>query len=318
MTRPSMSDSSGPEPNDPAGIAALLAGLRRELEAEASWFEQGDEASAGAPEPQDFVGWLLRAARLAACGDREPFRMWPRLATGLGINVEDAVAEAAATGIAVLDESSGIPLGEAVCDAEDASCLLAMEGETTGLLQASAPRLGLWASAAEEIPLDDLAFETVEHRRVTWPVPSPARLAIVATPLHELDFLITARTATRPVRLAPIFDAAPELAHFDGGKPSPRMLDRFNARRGRGVTPSGLELEVRAVLDEWWGVFVRIEGSAVKAIRHVRLGTLVLREVADQPGLWTAAIDRMPLEAILRILNGDIAVRTDDGGRFLV
>jgi hypothetical protein len=224
----------------------------------------------------------------------------------------------AAAGITVLDESSGIPLGEAIADAEDALCLLTVEGEFTGLLQGTTAWLRLWVDAAEEIPLDDLAFEIVEQRRFGWPVPGASRLAIVATPLHEIDFLVAAKASRPAIRLAPVFDSAPELAHFDGGKPSPRMLDRFNARGGRGVTPSGLDLEVRAVLDEWWGVFVRIEGTAVAAIRHVRLGTLPLEEVADQPGLWTAVIDRMPLEAILRILNGDIAVRTDDGGRFLV
>ena len=318
MTRPSTSDSPTPDSNDPADAAANLAALRRELDAEAAWFEGADGSSAETPEPRDFVGWLLRAARLAACGDAVPFRAWPALATKLGIQVTDAIAEGAAAGITVLDESSGIPLGEAIADAEDASCLMTVEESITGLLQDSISWLQLWVSAAEEIPLDDLAFEVVEHRRIAWAVPSASRLAVVATPLHEVDFLVAARAVTPAVRLAPAFDSAPELAHFDGGRPSPRMLDRFNARRGRGVTPSGLDLEVRAVLDEWWGVFVRIEGSAVRAIRHVRLGTLPLTEVADQPGLWTAAIDRMPLEAILRILNGDIAVRTDDGGRFLV
>ena len=318
MTKHSTSDSPTPDPNDSADTAAMLADFRRELDAESAWFEQPVDSSAEAPEPHDFIGWLLRAARLAACGDPVPFQTWPRLATKLGIQVADAIAETAAAGIAVLDESSGIPLGEGIGDAEDASCLMAVEGELTGLLQNSTAWMRLWTMAAEEIPLDDLAFEIVEHRRLTWPIPSAARLAIVATPLHEIDFLTAARVTTPAVRLAPVFDSAPELAHFDGGKPSPRMLDRFNSRRGRGITPSGLDLEVRAVLDEWWGVFVRIEGTAVKATRHVRLGTLALKEVADQPGLWTAAIDRMPLEAILRILNGDIAVRTDDGGRFLV
>ena len=318
MTKHSTSDSPTPDPNDSAATAAMLADFRHELDAESAWFEQPVDSSAEAPEPRDFIGWLLRAARLAACGDPVPFQAWPRLATKLGIRVADAIAETAEAGIAVLDESSGIPLGEGIGDAEDASCLMAVEGELTGLLQDSAAWVRLWTMAAEEIPLDDLAFEIVEHRRLTWPIPSAARLAIVATPLHEIDFLTAAKVTTPAVRLAPVFDSAPELAHFDGGRPSPRMLDRFNSRHGRGVTPSGLDLEVRAVLDEWWGVFIRIEGTAVKATRHVRLGTLALKEVADQPGLWTAAIDRMPLEAILRILNGDIAVRTDDGGRFLV
>jgi hypothetical protein len=318
MTNPPTSDSPTPDFNDPAETATMLAALRRELDAESAWFDRAVGSSADAPEPHDFVGWLLRAARLAACGDTVPFLAWPGLATKLGIRVTDAIAEVAVTGIALLDESSGIPLGEAIADAEDASCLLMVEGELTGLLQDTTAWLQLWVGAAEEIPLDDLAFELVEQRRIGWPVPRAARLAIVATPLHEIDFLVAARASRPATRLAPVFDSAPELAHFDGGKPSPRMLDRFNARGGRGVTPSGLDLEVRAVLDEWWGVFVRIEGTAIAAIRHVRLGTLPLEEVADQPGLWTAVIDRMPLEAILRILNGDIAVRTDDGGRFLV
>lgn len=318
MTRPTTTDSPSPDSNDPAETAAMLAEFRRELDAESAWLERPADSAEDAPEARDLFAWLLRAARLAACGDTAPFQTWPRLATRLGVHVADVVAEAAAAGVAVLDESSGIPLGEGICDAEDASCLLAVEGELTGLLQDSMPWLRLWVSAAEEIPLDDLAFEIVEHRRIAWPVPAAARLAIVATPLHELDLLLAARMEMPAIRLSPVFDSAPELAHFDGGRPSPRMLDRFNARHGRGVTPSGLDLEVRAVLDEWWGVFVRIEGSAVKAIRHVRLGTLPMKEVADQPGLWTAAINQMPLEAILRILNGDIAVRTDDGGRFLV
>ena len=316
------SDSPTPPPGDASTESseaeALRADLRRELDDVAGWLRGGSGATGDSPEAHDFVDWLLRAARLAACGDDEPFRTWPEIATTLGIDVTRAVADAAATGITVLDESAGIPLGEAVCDAEDASCLMMIEPSRTGLLDACMSRLGLWTSAAGEVPLDDLAFEVVEHRRSAWPVPVPARLPIVAAPLHEVDLLIAASAATPAVRLAPIFEAVEEMAQFDGGRPSPRMIERFEARRGRGVTPGGLSLEVRGTLDEWWGVFVRIEGAAVSTIRHVRLGTMPLQRNSESPEVWEVALGGMPLETILRLLNGDIAIRTADGGRFLV
>ncbi len=306
-------NESDPDPR------AAAAALRRELASEEQWMRRvavsGTEEK---PEPDDLVSWILRAARLESVSGDSPFAAWPQLASAVGIDVVDAITEAAKVSMKVLEESGGHALGEAIGDAEDASCLRAVEPASTGLLGPVFPMLELWVEAAEESPLDDDAFDIVTARRETWPLGDDRRLSVVQTPLHELDHRVVAKLHGGVQRLAPVFELAEDLALFADGRPSKRMLDQFNSRKGQGVTPAGLDIIVEPVLDDWWDVFVRIKGSASKIVRQVRLGTLLLTRLEEDPDLWTVSLKDLPLDPLTRLVGSDIAIKTTDGGRFLI
>ena len=295
------------------------AALRRELDSEESWMRTASaDESREPPEAGDLVSWILRAARLAAVGDGTALAAWPQLASMLGVDVVDAITKAALASMKILEESGGHALGEAIGDAEDASCLRSVEPASTGLLGPVFPILDLWIEAAEESPLDDDAMDLVHARRETWSLGDTERLAVVCTPLHELDFQVTAGLHGGVQRLAPVFELAEDLALFADGKPSKRMLAQFNARKGQGVTPGGLDIIVEPILDEWWDVFVRIKGTAAKLVRQVRLGTLLLERLEDYAELWTVSLKDLPLDPLTRLVGSDIAIKTTDGGRFLI
>ncbi len=306
-------NESDPDPREAAEE------LLRELASEERWMRTA--ATSGTPEqpePDDLVSWILRAARLQAAGGDSPFSAWPQLASAMKVDVVDAITKSAKVSMKVLEESGGHALGEAIGDAEDASCLRAVEPESTGLLDPVFPMLELWMEAAEECPLDDDAFDIVTARRETWPLGENQRLAVVQTPLHELDHRVVARLHGSVQRLAPVFELAEDLALFADGRPSKRMLDQFNSRKGQGVTPGGHEIIVEPVLDDWWEVFVRIKGSASKIVRQVRLGTLLLKRLEEDPDLWTVSLKDLPLDPLTRLVGSDIAIKTTDGGRFLI
>jgi hypothetical protein len=311
-----MSATSNESTSDPRDVAAAL---RRELDTEESWMRSsGTSDQQERPEAGDLVSWMLRAARLAAVGDGTPFAAWPQLASILNVDVIDAITKTAISSTKTLEESGGHALGEAIGDAEDASCLRSVEPGLTGLLAAVFPILDLWIDAAEECPLDDDAIDLVHARRETWDLGEAERLAVVRTPLHELDLQVTAGLNGGVQRLAPVFELAEDLALFADGKPSKRMLAQFNARKGQGVTPGGLDIIVEPILDEWWDVFVRIKGTAAKFVRQVRLGTLLLERLEDDAALWTVSLKNLPLDPLTRLVGSDIAIKTTDGGRFLI
>ena len=311
-----MSSTRHESTSEPRDAAAMLL---RELDSEEAWMRAASPESAlDRPEAGDLVSWILRAARLAAIGDETKLAAWPKLASTLGIDVVDAMTKSAIASIKTLEESGGHALGEAIGDAEDASCLRSVEPRITGLLEPIFPLLDLWIETAEECPLDDDALDLVHARRETWELGGAERLAVVETPLHEIDLHIAAGLHGGVQRLAPVFELAEDLALFADGKPSSRMLDQFNARGGQGVTPGGLDIIVEPTLDEWWYVFVRIKGAAAKVVRQVRLGTLLLERLDDDAALWTVSLKDLPLDPLTRLVGSDIAIKTTDGGRFLI
>ena len=158
-----------------------------------------DDLDQGSKEAA-FVGWMLGAARLAAMGHESLLRSWPGLATTIGLDVETAIFHAAASGITLLEASSGRRLGEQVGHAEDATCLAMVETRITDLL-GDGPVLGWlesWGRAASEIPLDEEAAEIVLERRRCWPLPASIRLPVVDIPLTALDLQVGGAALAAP------------------------------------------------------------------------------------------------------------------------
>jgi hypothetical protein len=333
-----------PEPSDFDAIhghgddAAILA-LRRRVTEGIDHLRTDAERLDAADLAAEFAAWLLRAVRLAAVGDPEGFDQWPALASELGIDVASSIRHAALDGLETLDDARGERLAEAVIDAEDAACLRLIEPRRTDLLidEAFDRILLLWVDAAEGVLTDEDAASVLDSHRTSWAVPAEARLSVIETPLGALEHRLGAVSPSRAIRLAPIFEHAEELAMFDGGRPTDGMIRRFAARRGRGETPSGRDLEVEGSLDPHWQITVWIRGTASALVRGVRIGTRALeihpdfRSSMDAPDddgpdggndgparPWSVSLAGLPLEVRTRLICGDVAISTVDGGRFLI
>lgn len=318
-----MTDMSSPSPGShgPSSRLERLRGRVHEgppIPPEASPGERAD----------DFVAWWLMAARLAVLGDDASFLTWPRVSGQLGLDAVAALAAAARRGVHVLGDGAGEPLAEAIIDAEDAGCLIAVEASSTGLLPTLRPIVEAWMMAAAEAVPDEEAAAILREHADAFPLPPANRLPSVETPLTSVELLAAAAIApvSRPTRLAPVFEFEETLALFDDGRPTETMRRRFGERRGDAVTPGDATMEVATQLDEYWGVVVRIGGDAARLVRSVRLGTRPLRRVevddaesTDGPGpvLFETVLAELPLAERLRLLRSDIGITTGDGGRFL-
>lgn len=329
------SDSAADHGHEPGGAAAIAALQRRvaqgidNLRTDAARLDAQDLAG-------EFSSWMLRAVRLAAVGDPRGFDQWPTLASELGVDVTASIREAAMDGLETLDDARGERLAEAIIDAEDAACLRLIEPQRSKLLsdESFARILLLWVDAAEGVLTDEEAASVLDSHRSSWPVPAEARLSVIETPLGELDHRLAATSIPPAVRLAPVFEHAEELATFDGGRPTDGMIRRFASRRGRGETPSGRNLEVEGTLDPHWQVTVWIKGTASALVRGVRIGTRALEIHPDfvpsadgeadseaeqaRPRPWSVSLAGLPLDVRTRLVCGDVAISTLDGGRFLV
>ena len=310
---------------DASGDAAM-EGLEGWLVREAARQRREVEAHPLPERSHDFVVWWLRAARLAVLGRPSCFDDWPSLAAETGVDVVAALRAAGFEALEVLADARGERLAEALVDAEDAACLMAVEPERTRLLPATAFTgvSALWLEAASEVVLDpDAHARLVRHRRA-WAVPPRVGLPVIDHGLDELELRLAVADCPPPVRLAPAFAHAEEVATFDSGRPTAGMIRRFSERRGEGTTRDGHDLRVEGVLDPQWRVTVWIRGTAAAMVRTVRLGMLALAEDPDFEGTeddgrpYFAALAKLPLDVRTRLVSSEIAVSTRAGDRFLL
>jgi hypothetical protein len=108
------------------------------------------------------------------------------------------------------------------------------------------------------------------------------------------------------------------MALLDGGHPTPRLIERFEARAGETTLEGGEALSVAAQLDHWWGVRVLLDGGATDLVEGVRLGSLALEQDARDNGLWKGTLSGLDLATRLRLLALDICVRVAGDRRFLL
>ncbi|MBC01915.1 MAG: hypothetical protein CMJ34_01240 [Phycisphaerae bacterium] len=317
-------DSSHIDPQDARERlrADLESRADRWLGGEASSFPDDDSSIDG------FVTWLLRSGRLAALGEDRMLASWPRVASVLGIDVPQALADAALAGIRRIESLDGVVLAESIAEAEDASCLELMEGRTTDLLGTTLAGRWLrsWSDAVSHVPLDEDGLAFLDERRRLWPLPDEMRLPVVETPLGEIDLIAGAAASMPARRLVPQFVHEEEAALFDDGRPTPGMIRRFATRRGAGATGSGRWLRADAELDPYWQVSLGLQAPGV-GVRMVRIGPVRMELHPDSAGpgedeeasmLWTASLSDLPLDVRTRVVCGDISIVTDEGDRFLL
>lgn len=270
--------------------------------------------------PSAFVAYLLSSARLAALGDESRLRQWPKEAGKHGIDALAAIRETAQREHEAIERGDG----NAICRAEDAHCVWIMEPRTTNLLGEASRALELWARAAEDaVPDGADALETIKERKASVPLEPEFRLGIVAEPLDEEELRLCAALPRKaPSRIAPAQKTSPEdasMAVLDGGHPTPRLINRFEARKGTiKLDTPGETLHAAAELDHWWGVRVILDGDAAANAESVRLGTLRLTQHPDDEGVFQVSLGEMTLATKLRLLALDICIRMRDGGRLLL
>ena len=270
-------------------------------------------------EPDTFVSYVLHAARLAALGDSSRLLQWPSAASAAKIDVLAAIRQAAQSERESLERSDG----EAISRAEDALCLRIMEPRTTNLLTEALPILDTWTLAAQQAVLGPEALEVVHHRRVSVPLDREFRLGIVAVPLDEEELrLCAALPWNAPTRISvpqELVANEPMEAFLDGGHPTPRLIERFESRKGEiQLTESAQIFQAAAELDHWWGVRVLVNGEKAMDAASVRLGTLTLARHPEDAGIFQASLHGMALATKLRLLTLDICIRMRDGGRLIL
>lgn len=305
-----------------AAIEGLEGWLAREAERQRVEVEEHPRSE----RAHDFVVWWLRSARLAVLGHPSNFDRWPRLAAETGVDVIVALQEAGREAIEVLADARGERLAEALIDAEDAACLVALEPERTALLPPAALTgvPALWREAAAEALMDADARALLARHRRAWRMPPSFGLPVIDAGLDELELRLAVADCPPPVRLAPVFSYAEEVATFDSGRPTEGMIRRFAERRGEGTTRDGRDLRVEGVLDPHWRVTVWIRGAATEVIRSVRLGMLALAVDPDFEGSesdvrpYFATLAGLPIDVRTRLVSSEIAVATEVGDRFLL
>ncbi len=132
--------------------------------------------------------------------------------------------------------------------------------------------------------------------------------------------LVAAVEAQGPVtvkQVCAVEQLEPELA-FDGGRPSPRMIERFSARRGIMVFDDESTAEVRATLEPDWRVSIQFSGEPdqLKRIDKVRLGTRMAEPTDEDRDFWRASLALLGVDTQTLLVNQPIMVLMANGERF--
>ena len=146
-------------------------------------------------------------------------------------------------------------------------------------------------------------------------------LGIVRHPIGETQRLELARAASladqpvRPICPLPVFEG--ELV-FDGGRPSPRMMDAFQKRRGQILCGDGSNAVVRAVLESDWRVTVEFDADQAwcERIDGIRLGALPAESLDEQRDAWAASLAPYGLDTQTKMISQPIVVTLSTGERF--
>lgn len=272
-------------------------------------------------DADDFVRYLALAARIAALGDDEPLRRWPRAAQG-SVNAIEAVRNRMAELEPDLLEGDGEPLGLSVCLVQDLR--LAVKLDPSGFLADLAESLERLGELADDVPLDDAAAAIVAGYAETIPVPPAIRLGHVERPIG-LGAL--AAIAAR-VRLAPVVALRPrevkaaveheELALCAGVAPAESLRRRFEGRHDCvGTLDDGMKVEAWARLHEDWSVSISVRASGERTVRPlaVRIGTRAAEPDADAEGMFLVEMAGLSPDARSRLLVDPIVVTLSDGRR---
>ena len=298
------------DPRTPDALAALRASIHEELE--------------GSDGPLEHV---LCTARLAALGDDQPYRDWPRVIGGEQAEaLVHSIETACAALIIGLRQAEGTSADlDLLLEAQAFDSLLQVDRRQGGLLEPIHQKIeALVLEASELLPNDELAEALAEHPELQL-IDAEARIPTLSAPIG-----LTARSALAraglelgsiPVKqVCRIEQLEPELA-FDDGRPSERMIDRFASRRGVMSFDDGTMTEVRAVLESDWRISVQFGGAGDAGavgpnVDLVRLGAREAEPLDEGRDFWTLSLARLGVDAQTRLVNQPIMILMSDGQRF--
>ena len=272
---------------------------------------------------EEFGIWWIRSARAAVLGEPEAFDRWPSLATSLSLPPDGVIDRVCRTILRRLESDPGPSGDDAVVDAEDLLCLRGVEPERTRLVSWSGrldDLVTLTVDAAGDRVLASEGVAAIRAHADAFPLPGRFRLPAIDHPLDHVDLLV-GTTPLRPIAhvAAEPEAAGAEVAMFDGGRPSTRMMDRFAGRRGDAVSPRGRFFVAEPKLDAWWGVRIRIEGDGAETVLAARLGSRALDRLdVEEPGVthFETSLAGFTPDVQSRLIGSEIMLRTSDGGRF--
>ena len=270
---------------------------------------------------------ILLSARLAALGDESALTAWPsaipeRFGSDAAGGLVDAIRAGSLELIPAVRHGAGLELVEALRRAQAFRFLLDADRSAGSLLEPVHGAIEAMLLECSGLPLDDdAAFELSEcaelaHARKDWLIP------ILKDPVG-LTTVIAVAEANRslgPVtvkQVCAVEQLKPELA-FDGGRPSPRMIERFSARRGIMVFDDESTAEVRATLEPDWRVSIQFSGEPeqLKRIDKVRLGTQLADPTDEDRDFWRASLAQLGVDTQTLLVNQPIMVLMRNGERF--
>ncbi|MEE2681134.1 MAG: hypothetical protein VX641_02055 [Planctomycetota bacterium] len=271
------------------------------------------------------MGVLIASAGLCAWGEVEPYRSWPsRIGPDEASQLPTALRSSCHALIGRLRSTRGASLAEALLDCQGLLTVLQADRAHGSLLEEIHGDLEGVVHECRTLLLDDEAavilLETVRGHRLDL-LPPEWVLGIVRHPLGETQRLELARVASfvaEPVRTIcplPLFEG--ELV-FDGGRPSPRMMDTFQRRQGQILCGDGSSAVVRAVLESDWRVTIEFDADRAwcSRIDGIRLGALPAESLDDHRDAWTASLAPYGLDTQTKMIGQPIVVSLSTGERF--
>jgi len=273
-------------------------------------------------DADDLVRYLSLAGRLAALGEEDHLRNWPKVAQGT-VNAVTAVLGRIAELEQQLLEDEGELLGLAVCLVQDLR--LAVARDPSGFLGELAHPVERLGELADEIPLDDEAAEVVAGYAELVPVPPEFRLGHVADPI---GIGALAAVAARVPDASPIVPLRrrevkseveeEELALCAGVAPAESLRKRFENRHAcAGELAGGAKVEAWARLHDDWSmaISVRVSGGPRLHAVSARVGTCPADRDEQAEGMFLVEMAALSPDARSRLLVEPIVVTLSDGRR---
>jgi len=270
---------------------------------------------------------ILAAARLDACGDATAIAGWPkvvpeRFGPEATADLVDSIRTACLELVPGLRHGRSTDLAKALLRAQSFNALLHADRSAGALLAPAHHWIEAMLLECHELPLDDDAADELScsHELAHNDQDRLIPLLVAPVGLTGMIALGAAVEASEPIavkQVRPVEQLEPELA-FDGGRPSPRMIERFSARRGIMVFDDETTAEVRAILEPDWQVSIQFDGEPerLQAIDKVRLGTRMADPTDESRDFWRTSLAQLGVDTQSLLVNQPIMVRMRNGERF--
>lgn len=268
---------------------------------------------------------VFASAGLFAWGEPSAFRSWPgSIPATESTELPSSIEAWSGLLLPGLRSDHGARLVRSVIEAQDACWLLHADLECGSLLREAHESLEGVLHECRTLLLDDEAAALLEEYRDASAMdllqPGLA-LSVIRHPLGETQreaLALDPALEVPPVTaICPVPSLARELV-FDGGRPSPRMIDNFQKRQGRILCADGSQAGIRALLESDWRVSVEFDAEQgwCDRIDSVRIGVLSASSLDGDRDTWVVSLDPFGLDTQTRLVGQPIVVALAGGERF--